>query len=103
MSLKLKGKNQVVPSFENIMDDDSIVANELVLLASNFKREVCGVLYSFLSLLIKCENRKTHNTISLMLNPKFKNLCIYFSFVGREQGVVRNIIGSSISYVGQML
>jgi len=30
-----------------------------------------------------------------MLNPRFKNLYIIFSFVGKEQGVVRNIIGSS--------
>ncbi len=58
MSLKLKEKNQVFPSFENIMDDDSIVVNELVLLASNFRREVCGVLDSFLSFLTKCENKK---------------------------------------------
>jgi hypothetical protein len=25
--------------------------------------------------------------ISLMLNPRYKNLCIVSSFVGREQGV----------------
>jgi len=95
MSLKLKEKNQVFPSFENIMDDDSIVANELVLLVSNFRREVCGVLDSFLSFLTICENKKTHNMISLMLNHRFKNLCTIFSLVGKEQGVVRNIIGSS--------
>ncbi len=95
MNLQLKEKNQVVPSFENIMDDDSIVADELVLLASNFRREVCGMLNSFLSFLTKCENKNTHNTIFLMLNPRFKNLYIIFSFVGKEQGVVRNIIGSS--------
>ncbi len=95
MNLKLKGKNQVVFSFENIMDDDSIVVDDLVLLALNFRREVCGVLDSFLSFLTKCENKKTNNMISLMLNPRFKNLGIIFSFVGREQGVVRNIIGSS--------
>jgi hypothetical protein len=31
---------------------------------------------------------KTHNMIFLMLDPRYKNLCIISSFVGREQGVV---------------
>jgi hypothetical protein len=53
MSLKHKEENQVVLSFETLMDDNSIVANELVLITSNIKREVCGVLNSFLSLLTK--------------------------------------------------
>ncbi len=53
MSLRHKEENQVVLSFETLMDDNSIVANELVLITSNIKREVCGVLNSFLSLLTK--------------------------------------------------
>jgi len=69
------------------MEDDSIVSDELSLLASNIRREVSNVLDSFLSFLTKYENKKTHNMISLMLNPKFKTLCIVSSFVGREQGV----------------
>jgi hypothetical protein len=46
MNLKLKEKNQVSFSFENIMDDDSIVANDLVLLASTSKGRfvVCWIL-----------------------------------------------------------
>ncbi|CAK9270303.1 unnamed protein product [Sphagnum jensenii] len=42
MSLRHKEENQVVLSFETLMDDNSIVANELVLITSNIKREVCG-------------------------------------------------------------
>jgi hypothetical protein len=38
MSLKFKQENQVMSCFESLMDDDSIVANELALLASNLKR-----------------------------------------------------------------
>jgi hypothetical protein len=38
MSLKLKEENQIVSSLESLMDDDSILGNELALLSSNFKR-----------------------------------------------------------------
>jgi hypothetical protein len=47
MSLKLKEENQVVFSFETLMDDNSIVANELVLMDFNIKMEVCCVLNFF--------------------------------------------------------
>ncbi len=48
MSLRHKEENQVVFSFETLMDDNSIVANELVLMDFNIKMEVCGVLnFSF--------------------------------------------------------
>jgi hypothetical protein len=70
-SLKLKLKNQVFPSFETLMDDDSIVVDELVLMAFNIRREVCGVLDSFFSILTKYKNKNTHNMISLMLDHRF--------------------------------
>jgi hypothetical protein len=41
----------------------------------------------FLSFLTKYENRKAHFMISLMLDARFKNLCIISSFVGWEQNV----------------
>jgi hypothetical protein len=53
----------------------------------NIRREVCGVLDSFISILTKYKNKNTHNMISLMLNPRLKNLHIISSFVGYEQGV----------------
>jgi hypothetical protein len=38
MSLKLRGKNQILPSFESLIDDDPIINDEL--LVSNIKKEV---------------------------------------------------------------
>ncbi len=43
---------------------------------------------SFLSFLKKYENKKVHNMISLMLDPRFMSLHIISSFVGRKQGVL---------------
>jgi hypothetical protein len=38
MSLKLKEENQIVLSFENLMDDELVVIDELSLLAYNRKK-----------------------------------------------------------------
>jgi hypothetical protein len=80
-------ENQILPSFESLMDDDSIVNDELYLLVFNIIREVINVLDSFLSFLKVYDKRKSHNMISLMLNLKYKSLCLISSFVGKEQGV----------------
>jgi hypothetical protein len=45
------------------------------------------VLDSFLSFLKKYENKKVHNRISLIVDPKFKSFRKVSSFVGKEQGV----------------
>jgi hypothetical protein len=82
MNLRLKEENQIVPSFETLMDDDSIIVDELVLVAFNIRREVCDVFDSSLLFLTKYENRETHNMISLMLDPRFKRFHIISSFVG---------------------
>jgi hypothetical protein len=84
MSLKLKKENKIIPSFEILLEHDSIISNELFLLASNIRREVINVLDYFLSFLKKYENRKAHNMIYLMLNPRFKSFHIISSFVGME-------------------
>jgi hypothetical protein len=55
------------------MNNDSIVNDELSLLASNIKREVINVLDFFLSFLKVYDKRKIHNMIFLMLDPKYKN------------------------------
>jgi hypothetical protein len=39
------------------MDDDLIIDDELALLGFDIRKEVCGVLDSFLSFLKKNENR----------------------------------------------
>jgi hypothetical protein len=87
MNLKLSEENQVLPSFESLMDDDSIINDSLFLLASNIKSEVINVLDFFLSFLKVYDKRKARNMISLMLDPRYKSLCIISSFVRREQGV----------------
>jgi hypothetical protein len=87
MSLKLREKNQALPSFESLMYDDSIVNDELSLLASNIRREVINVLDFFLSFLKIHDKKKAHNMISLMLDSRYNNIHIISSFVGREQGV----------------
>jgi hypothetical protein len=56
------------------MDDDFNVVNELFMFAFNIKKEMCGVLDSFLSFLQRYEERKTHNIFSLMLDTRFKSL-----------------------------
>jgi hypothetical protein len=61
------------------MEKDSIVAFELGCLAFNIIKEVCGVLDLFSK---KNEEKKVHNMLSLMLNPRFMNLCLVFSFIG---------------------
>jgi len=72
-----------------INDDFEIAfkAFELFLFASNIRREFCGVLDSFHFFKIKFEKKKAHNMLSLMLDPKFKSLCLISYFVGREEGV----------------
>jgi hypothetical protein len=51
MSLKFREENQVLSSFESLMDDDSIINDELSLLVSNIRRESINVSDSFLSFL----------------------------------------------------
>jgi hypothetical protein len=57
MSLKLKEENKIIPSFESLMEDTSIIYGELSLLASNIRRDVINVLDSFLSFLKKHEKK----------------------------------------------
>jgi len=66
MSLKLKEENQILPSFESLMDNDSIVNDELSLLAFHIRREVINVMDSFLSFLKVYDKKKSHNMIYLI-------------------------------------
>ncbi len=50
------------------MEEDFSVALELICLASNIRKEVCGVLDNFLSFLKKFDEWKAHNMLVLMLN-----------------------------------
>jgi len=55
------------------------------LFASNIRREICGVLDGFLSFLKKYEGNKTHNMLSLMLDPRFRSMRLVSSLIGRKQ------------------
>jgi hypothetical protein len=46
LSLKLEN-NELLLSFESLMEDEFGLANELALLAFNIRMEVCGVLNYF--------------------------------------------------------
>jgi len=71
----------------NLINDDYGIAFGWFLFASNIRRKVCGVVDSFLSFLRKFEKRKVQNMLSLMLDPRFKNLHLVSYFVGQEEGV----------------
>ncbi len=45
------------------------------------------VLNSFISFLKKYEEKKTHNMLSLMLDPRFENLHLVSFFISCEQGI----------------
>ncbi len=57
------------------------------MLASNIKREVCGILNGFLSFLKTYEGNKAHNMLSLMLVPRFKSLRLVSSLIDRKQAI----------------
>jgi hypothetical protein len=54
------------------MEKNSSVKLELICFASNIKKEVCGVLDSFFSILKKIVEIKTHNMLALMLTQDLK-------------------------------
>jgi hypothetical protein len=72
-----------LPFLHNLMEEESIVIDELTFFAFNIRKEVCVVL-AFLSFLRKFGEKKAHNMRYLMLNPRFKSLHLVFSFIGRE-------------------
>jgi hypothetical protein len=63
----------------NLIDD----AFGLFLFIS-ISREVCGVLDSFI---FKKHEKKVHNMLPLMLDPRFKCLHLISSFVDQEEGI----------------
>jgi hypothetical protein len=68
------------------MEEDGNVVNELSCLASNIKKKLFMFSNFFLSFSKKYEEKKVHNMLSLMLDPRFKTFCLMSSFIDREQG-----------------
>jgi hypothetical protein len=69
MGFELKEDVGIAQTLNQFMDDDFAIIFELSLFIFNIKKEVCGVLDSFLSFLRKYEKRKAHNMFSLILDP----------------------------------
>ncbi len=84
MSSKTKEKVNAEPSFESLMNDDSGISFELASLASNIRLDVFGVLDSFLSSMKTYDEKKAHNMLALMLDPRFKNFdfCFFICWQG---------------------
>jgi hypothetical protein len=61
------------PILDVLIYDDSSLDIKLGSLARNIKKEVCGVMGSFISS-IKYDERRAHNMLSLMLDLRFKNM-----------------------------
>jgi hypothetical protein len=55
-------------------------------LVSNIEKKVVGVLDFSLSFLKKIW-KKSHNMFSLMLDPRFRTLCLMSSLIDHEQGI----------------
>jgi hypothetical protein len=51
------------------------------------KRKYVGSLIQVLFFLTKYDEKKTHNMLSLILDPKYKSLRLICYFIGHEQGV----------------
>jgi hypothetical protein len=83
MSLKFRDEIDFV-TFDNLMEEYGNIVYELLCLASNIKKEIIKVLDSFFSLR-KYEERKAHDMLSLMLDPRFKTLRLVSSLIGHEQ------------------
>ncbi len=87
MSLKLKEEFGISLNLQDLIDDDFVVAQKLSFLASNIRREICGVLDGFLSFFKKYERNKTHCIMFLMLDPRIKSLKLVSFLIGQEQDV----------------
>jgi hypothetical protein len=75
MSLKLREKAENPFTIHNvILNNDPKVVQVLLLLA--FKKIVCDVMDFFLLFLRKYEERKAHNILCLILNPRHKSFVL---------------------------
>jgi hypothetical protein len=81
MNLKLIVEPKNALSFQTLMEDNFDVTIELICLASNNRKKVCGILYSFLCLK-KLNEKKTYNILIFMLDSRFKNLRLVSFFNG---------------------
>ncbi len=85
MSLKFKDEIEITTSFDNIMEEDVNVILELPRLAWNLKKEVCWG-FGFFHFLVKgYEEKQIYNMFFLILDSRFKILCLVSSLIKYEQ------------------
>ncbi len=72
------------PFLEFHMDVDLGIFFELTSFASNIRSKVFGLLDSFLLFMKTYDEKKAHNMLALMHDPRFKSLCLISSYVGKE-------------------
>jgi hypothetical protein len=53
----MRKEAKIQPTFDPLLDDDGKIILELFLLASNIKKEVDGIFYSFFTFLRSYENK----------------------------------------------
>jgi hypothetical protein len=63
------------------MEKDYSVTYELICLAFNIRKEVCGVLDNIFFFKKNLMQKKTHNMLILMLDPKFLKFHSMSSFI----------------------
>jgi hypothetical protein len=85
MSFKTRDEMHLRPSFESFMYYNIGLSLKLTTFASNIKSKVFGVLDSFLSFLKTYEEKKTHNMLSLMFDPRFKSLHLVFHMLVKSK------------------
>jgi hypothetical protein len=78
MNLKLNKEIEIPTSFANLMEEDSTITSQLPFLTSNIK----FLFVMFWIVWGKNMKRKNHNMLYLMLNPKFKSLCLVSLIIG---------------------
>jgi len=78
----LKDELETLPSFDHWMKKDVIVTLELAFWLPKLKRRFVDFWISFF---LKEIWKKNFNMFFLMLDPKFKSLCLISSFIGYEQ------------------
>lgn len=89
ITLCLKCREEVTNPFAQVslIDHDFRIDFELFLFTTNIKKEICSVLESFFPFKRIFEEKKFHNMLCLMLDSRFKNFPLVFSFIGHEERV----------------
>jgi hypothetical protein len=85
MCLKCKEEVTKLLAQVNLIDNDYEIAFKFFIFVTNINKEVSSVLKSFFILKKRYEEKKSHNMLCLMLDFKFRNLHLIFSFIGYKK------------------